>query len=596
MALKSKSPFDDLFDQALTQVRSTIKRKMPPPPPVAWMEENFIDPITLELVEFEDHQKRILRRALMMDEDGYSKYSLVVWSEPKKSGKTTVASAVGAWAACNVEAPNEVSTVANDQEQSAGRIFANMQPTLAAQGWKTPGTRTRGSAAKSIIMDPHSYGPNGTEVHAITTRYEKEAGANQGLSLWSELWAYKGERLMRLWEEMTPPPTRRFSMRWVETYAGHIGENLLLQSIYLRVFKDFNQTPELMPGVTKLWPDLPVYELDYGRTLVYWSHEPRMSWQTPDYYITQRKDMRPSAYMRLHENRWVESAESFITYAMWNRSTRITPEREPATYALDGSKNGDCTALVGCVKKRIMGDELPEAEGIEPDTVIHTVGVHVWELTDGGEVPYAEIERKVIYLFRRGFLKPPLWYDPYQLAYLAQRLRELHGIPCEEFSQAQLRVRSDTFLYKLYNDGRIINLNHPKLKQHIMAASAKDYSDNRIRIIKPDGASDNPLNKVDLAVAQSMAAYKAYHVKDGGWAGSGDVISSNAPTPRHALTLAERVREDVHNGRLVACGVSEYVMVRRILHELSGWYIDNGDSIRAQGCLSEVMRLDKVLG
>ena len=493
----------DLFDMAEHAVSSGSRKSIPDP--VAWIEANFIDPITNELVVLAPHQKRLLARALDLDENGYSRYSMVVWSELKKSGKTTTAAAVGAWVAANIEAPNEVACVANDKEQSAGRIFAAMMPTLNACGFQTPLSRARTAGAKATIDDPRAYGVNGTQVKAITTNYDKEAGANQGISLWSELWAYKGERLTRLWEEMTPPPTRKFSMRWIETYAGFIDENILLQNIYLRVFTDFEETG-LQPGVVKLWDDLPAYELDGGKTFVYWSHVPRMPWQTPEYYISQKADLRPSAYQRLHENRWVRGDENFITADMWNTSIRFSPPDEPAVYALDGSKNGDTTALVGSVKRQDM---------------VHTTAVYIWE-PNGGEIPYEDIENKVLDLYKRRLLIPPLWYDPYQLAYLAQRLRA-KGVPCEEFSQGQLRVLADTFLGKLYKDGKILNVANADLRNHIMSAVVKEYEGQKVRIVKPNEHSEADANmrKVDAAVAQSMSAYKAYHRASGGWGKSG---------------------------------------------------------------------------
>lgn len=495
---------DDIFDYAKTLVDNRKEEMITTP--LQWIEENFIDPITGKLIELQSHQRRILRRALQTDEHGHSRYNLVVWSEPKKSGKTTIAAAAGAYVACRVEAPNEISCVANDQEQASGRIFAAMMPTLNRLGWNVPVSK------KGEKREPAAYGPNNSTVHAITTKYEKEAGSNQGISLWSELWAYKGERLTRLWEEMTPPPTRKFSMRWVESYAGFIGENILFQSIYQKVFKDFQET-ELQPDAVKLWPDLPVYEVDEGKTLVYWSHEPRMPWQTKSYYISQAATMRPASFKRLHKNYWVDSSDTYITDEMWRNSVREQAKFDGAlTYALDGSKNDDCTALAGSGK---IGD------------YVHTCDVHIWEPETGFEIDFAEVERVVLQLYKSGKLKPPLWYDPYQCTYLAQRLRA-RGVPCEEFSQGQLRVRADTFLYKLYKSGKIINTPDVLLRRHVLAAAVQQYGAEKMRIVKPEipkdgegGEQEAFYQKVDGAVAQSMSVYKAYHSSSGGWGASG---------------------------------------------------------------------------
>lgn len=483
----------DAFKYALNVV--TSKRKVIIPKPSEWITSNFIDPVTNKLMKLQPWQGKIVDFALQMDEDGYSKYDLIIWSQPKKSGKTTTAGAVGAYVAHNIEAPNEVSTVANDQEQSAGRIFSAMLPTLKKLNWEVPVSQ------KSVVRTPSAYGPNSTTVKAITVNYEKEAGGNQGISLWSELWAYKSERLSRLWEEMTPPPTRKFSMRWVETYAGYIGESLLLQDLYLSCFKDFSEA-ELQDRVIKLWDDLPVYEVN-EHMLIFWDHAHRMPWQTERYYQSQRDTMRHNAYIRLHENRWVESRDTFITYEKWQESLGTVQKRR-CIYALDASKNNDSSALVGCYRK---------------DNKIYTGDVHIWEAKDGEEINLRYIEDKIVELWRKKLLQPPLYYDPYQSVKLAQDLRA-RGIPCKEFSQGADRVKADTFLYKLYNENMIVNPNNPVLRKHILGASAREYEGNKIRIVKPTSEdSENAVStqKIDGAVAQSMAAYMAYIKRMGSW-------------------------------------------------------------------------------
>lgn len=486
----------ELFDYAYNMVVPPKQEK--PPKPSQWLRANFIDPISEKLIILYPWQAKIIDHALQTDEQGFSKYDLVVWSQPKKSGKTTIAGAVACYVACCIESPNEIACVANDQEQSTGRIFAATLPTLKWLKWSVP------VSAKGMYRQPMSYGPNGTVIKAITTNYEKEAGGNQGLSLWSELWAYKGERLIRLWEEMTPPPTRKFSMRWVETYAGFIGENILLQDIYLSVFKDFNEN-ELNSRVIKLWDDLPVYEVD-EHILVFWDHEHRMPWQTEKYYEKQRLALRPTSFMRLHENKWVESKDTFITYDMWSDSVRLDIEQKPAIYALDASKSSDSTALVGCYR---MGDK------------IITSDIHIWEAEEGKEIDFRLVERTIEDLWNKKLIKAPLYYDPFQAVKLAQDLRA-KGIPCEEFHQGQLRVRADTFLYKLYQEKKILNPNHNGLRKHILSASAREYEGEKIRIVKPTSENADVKNnvtkqKVDAVIAQSMAAYMAYMKRSGGW-------------------------------------------------------------------------------
>ena len=69
------------------------------------------------------HQKKILRHIFKKDRAGRFPYDVVVWSCPKKSGKTMMGALVGEWFALTQEAPNEIYVIANDLEQAQSRVF-----------------------------------------------------------------------------------------------------------------------------------------------------------------------------------------------------------------------------------------------------------------------------------------------------------------------------------------------------------------------------------------------------------------------------------------------------------------------------------------
>src|SRR5262249_33399730 len=89
------------------------------------------------LLELMPYQRVILEHLLTPDRQGRMPYRTIIWSQPKKSGKTQIAGAVGAWWADQF-ANDLVLTVANDQEQSAGRIFSAMGPALYQLTGKFP--------------------------------------------------------------------------------------------------------------------------------------------------------------------------------------------------------------------------------------------------------------------------------------------------------------------------------------------------------------------------------------------------------------------------------------------------------------------------
>jgi len=464
---------------------------VPPPDIVHWAHKNFIDKETGKLVILIDHQRRLLRKIFEMI---WSKMVVtVVWSEIKKSGKTTIAGLAGAYWGTFVDPPNEIISIANDQEQAQGRIYAAMTSTMEKLGWNVP-------EAKPQMTNPLT----GSKIRAISTNYAGEAGGNYGLTEWSELWAYVSEARKRLWEEMTPVPTRRFSIRWVETYAGYKDESDLLWKLYCQAFKDGDENFPLGEKVKGL-EDLPVWYIRDAKMLVYWSHEPRMPWQTPEYYAQQQADLRPNAFMRLHRNMWVSSVDAFIEPAEWDALGKCEPlgddgDERPIVLGADGSTHGDSTSLVAAVwdSKRKAADIVrtwiwypAKVEGIEKPTVdlTATLGAEITRLMDNYNV--------------LGVV-----YDPMQLHSIMLDLHKKYdrlGTKklFEEFTQTTMRVVSDTFLWQKIKDKTLRHDGDRGLREHMLNAVAHDTG-RGIRLAK-----EKTTAKMDAAVAASMAAYGA---------------------------------------------------------------------------------------
>jgi hypothetical protein len=165
--------------------------------------------------------------------------------------------------------------------------------------------------------------------YALSSDYQGASGANQGFTSWDELWAYTSENSRRLYEELTPVPTRKNSIRFFTTYSGFEGESELLWDLYKQ-----SVGPEEHPdgqGV-RIHPTLPIYANKEARVFCYWDHEARLPWQTENYYASQKKTLRPGTYLRLHENRWTTAEQIFITAELWDscveqqRSPMLNPQ------------------------------------------------------------------------------------------------------------------------------------------------------------------------------------------------------------------------------------------------------------------------------
>lgn len=496
-------------------------------PFVDWVEDKFFDPTTVvqfgkswnylsaKKLKLHESQKEICSKVLTPDENGIFPYSTVVYSTIKKEGKTTLAGAVGAWWADQIEAPNLILTLANDKEQSAGRIFGAMLPTMYALGARVPMSPT---SKPEIILK------NGTIIQAIANNYSGAAGANYGLTLWSELWAYATERSRRLYDELVPVPTRKNSLRWIETYAGFEDESDLLLGLFLRIFKDTSEKetqPEAfpVPGLEHITTDgrPACWHIPSERLFVYWNHTPRMPWNLGElgdsFRRSQKADLRLSQYVRLWENRWQSSEGNFLDPEWVDDSiSERDYEINHLFLAGDASQRNDTTALVGVEKvtKKVLEKEL-DYYIVKYFSMFDPREMNDWKelIKFGGKKFDLDLEATILEEVKRlhelGLLVGPFHYDPYQLHQLGVNLRK-QRIPASEFDQGVQRVLADTHLWKVFKDGRIVLPNNPKLIQHVKNAKAKEMENELVRIVKGTASTSN---KVDAAVALSMAVFKA---------------------------------------------------------------------------------------
>lgn len=490
-------------------------------PAVEWIEKNVWDWSKVKmtngydfseskLIVLDQYQKDILNYLLTPDASGRFPYSTIIWSQPKKHGKTQIAAAVGAWYSAEIESPNLVLCVGDSKEQATGLIFKSALPTFAAYGADVPKSAETGEPV--VKLD------NGTIFKAIPASPTGQAGLNYGLTLFSELWTFKTANHAKLWAELTPVPTRRNSIRWVETYAGYEDESSVLLDQFLRIFADTSEMEAReADGETYLYGARPVPELSHIQTeghpacwhipeegLFYFcDHEIRASWLQGEvgasYLRAQRGGLTHSHYVRLWENRWQSSIGNYLNPEWYLDALNLTGERiVPMVLAGDASQRNDTTSLVGVEKVIIpIFGELQERYRV--------VRVRVWN-PQGKDIDLDEtIAKEVISVYEAGLMAGSFYYDPYQMHQVAVNLRK-KKIPCKEFNQGTERLLADTFLRSLFKKRLIDCYPSPTLGAHLRAAKGKEGDNEQVRIIKGKLSSSG---KVDAAVALSMAAWKA---------------------------------------------------------------------------------------
>lgn len=431
-------------------------------------------------------QRVVLGAAFEFEPDGKLPWDTIIYSAIKKSGKTTTNAATKLWWGFTQEAPNELKSVANDLEQSTARTFATVKGLL--QHNPELG-RSADVKARIITLS------NGTTIQPIANDFAGEAGANQGWSSWTELWAFTSESSRRLWEELTPVPTRRNSIRFIDTYAGFEGESDLLFSLYkLGVSPD--EHPEGQGE--RLHPDLPIFANRDARLFVYWDHEPRMPWQTPAYYEGQRRMLRPSTYLRLHENRWTVGVSTFLTPELWDpcidhsRQPLIADRSKSLYVGVDAAQKNDYAAVVGVFwegdKLVLATHRLWKPSPTEPLDLEATIETYLREV-------------------HARFTVNAIVCDPWQMARSIATLKAA-GLPIRELPQTSASTTAfGQNLFELINGKNLRLYPADDMRQQALNTVAVE-STRGWRIAK-----DKSSKKIDAIVALAMACMAAVEGK-----------------------------------------------------------------------------------
>jgi hypothetical protein len=253
-----------------------------------------------------------------------------VFSAPKKSGKTGFA-ALHTLTMCLLFGGQyaEGYCVANDLEQAQGRVFLAIKRIVES----SPELR----AIARVFSDRVEFPITGASIAALASDYAGAAGANPTISTFDELWGYTSERSRRLWDEMVPPPTRKIACRLTTTYAGFEGESTLLEELYKRGLAQPQIGADLHAG---------------DGLLMFWSHVPVAPWQSVEWVEQMRRQLRPNAFLRMIENRFV-STESIFVDPEWidncidpAGSPVIGDRALPVYVGVDASVKKDSTAIV----------------------------------------------------------------------------------------------------------------------------------------------------------------------------------------------------------------------------------------------------------
>jgi phage terminase large subunit-like protein len=280
------------------------------------------------------------------------------------------------------------------------------------------------------------------------------------------------------------------SIRFVSTYAGFTGESTLLQDLYDQIF---GPAGEIKEGVKRpLGEDLPCYAT--GDAFFYWDHEARMPWKTEEYYESQRRQLRPNTYLRLHENRWVSSESGLFDMDRWDACVNLghsppLPDKRISLYVgVDASTKKDRAAVVSVFRqdgKVLLGPKrFWEPSKADPLDIENTMETYLLELQKGYRILRVN-------------------YDPYQFHRSALTLSK-KGLPMQEFPQTIPNLtHCGQALYDLVQGQNLIMYPDKDLRYEASCAIGKETT-RGIRIAKESTSA-----KIDQIVALAMAAVEA---------------------------------------------------------------------------------------
>lgn len=468
-----------------------------------------------ETISLAPHQALILDIVFNPAKYNLPQIRTALYSTIKKSGKSTISGLVARWAAECWGGEQQVYCVANDQEQARGRIYQFFLTSLEqSPNWDRQHRvlkDNQGNAVWRVIERDSRHVPSGTIIRAVSSDYRGEAGSNPSVSLFTELWGSHLERDRRLWDELTPPPTRRRGLRWVDSYAGFIGESVLLWDLW-RSIKEGGR--RLTRDEVPQWPfedDPPFWINEAAQQFGYIDQGEvarRMPWQQGEYgnsyYAEEYASLRPEAFRRLHYNEWVGNADSFIPIELWDncKDESIKPltvgDRTPLVVGVDASVSSDCTGLVAVSRHPVLHREVAVRL------------VKKFTPPQGGKLDYGSTIEPTIREWCRDYNVMQVCYDSYQLHYLMSELRNQRVAWCQPFNQGMDRNKADKALYDLIRDRQ---MHHDgtsdDMRDHILNAAAQmaPKEDTKLRIVKKDADS-----KIDLVVALSMAASRCLYL------------------------------------------------------------------------------------
>lgn len=218
----------------------------------------------------------------------------------------------------------------------------------------------------------------------------------------------------------------------------------------------------------------------------------------PGYTDVRRGSLTEAEARIFLEAAWEDEDETspFLpSMTVWDACRETAPNvdmrRWPMVVALDAGLNDDLFGLVGVTRHPAKGRDLD----------VFTWITRTWKKPkDKKEIQYDDVMDELDRLMAVYNIME-VCYDPYQLAYFAQKLREKGKVMVTPFNQSSERAVADKQLRDMILQRRLAHTGQADLREHMLNADQKrDAGDRTLRLVKRSQDL-----KIDLVVALSMA-------------------------------------------------------------------------------------------
>jgi len=440
-----------------------------------------------EHIVLRDWQRSMLNWVNARRPDGKKQFRQALIGLPRKSGKSALLSGLALYELILGPEGGEVFTLATSRDQarivfSTTKRMVEMDPEL--------------SEMVKLYKDAIEMPGSGSVMRVMSAEAPQLEGLNPSYCIVDEVHALPDREL---WDVMSLAMAARRDPQMVgittagTKYNRHGTESLCygLYNYGVRIAE--GEIEDDTFGLAWWSPKNP--EADHRDPKI-WSEA------NPGLGDLQSKEDFESAVLRTPEaefrtkrlNLWVDATTSWLPTGAWDACVddRVIPDDSRVVLALDGSYNGDSTALVAI--------EVPEDKDLAP----HVAVAGAWERPPNEDqhwtVDILDVEQAVREAARRWNVVE-IACDPYRWARSMQVLAD-EGLPVTEFPQTASRMSpATTRLYEAVMNKTITHDGDKRLARHVASAVLK--VDNRgSRLVKESRGTSR---KIDLAVCAVMA-------------------------------------------------------------------------------------------